>query len=142
MSKDIIARLDNIITKSPSLKFIPQVSKEKISINLYDIIETNGFFTIIHAKDKKILNYTWTKAAAIALVHTYLLKNDNEKEITELDALIEKNKRDSNFYRYSLKHQRNKKKKMILHARLDLAENDIHYAKSELLGIIFDRFDK
>ena len=138
LHKKRINTLKSIIDKSVGLSYLPVVTDTTIQINSYKIEEQiDGFYVFDMASNNCVI-VTSTKSAALAYVKNKLRKGNLHHTIKMLDYVIAKNKIDQIFYKQTLKKTKNEEQKFITQTRLQIAQQDIHMAKQELYGIIFD----
>ena len=117
------------------------LSKKTLQKNLENIIDNStslNFLPIVTGNDVQINAITSTKSAALAFVTNRLRKGTQENNIKILDYVIAKNKIDEIFYKQTIRKTKNKQQKFATQTRLQIAQQDIHMARQELYGIIFD----
>jgi len=136
--KTLQKNLENIIDNSTSLNFLPIVTGNDVQINAYTINEKFDGYSVRHTKQDKIVAVTSTKSAALAFVTNRLRKGTQENNIKILDYVIAKNKIDEIFYKQTIRKTKNKQQKFATQTQLQIAQQDIHMARQELYGIIFD----
>lgn len=137
LNKNFLVDLENLFQNINLLQNFPILDGKNIKINKFEITETkNGYFVFDIEQNKK-LYFFYSKRAALAMVQNKIKKYNLEKEILDLDRLIDKYDTDCVFYRHSIKYSKNRKHKIGLSARLDWSNYTLDNARLRLKEIIF-----
>ena len=114
---------------------LPVHSGKSIRIGSLIVRNSKRFgYIIIDTATNKSIDTAYSKHGAVALANAHL-KNTSVREIKRCDKIIQKNLNDSYFYVNSITKTSDEIKQCILESRLEIAQNNIDYAK-----IFLDQF--
>ncbi len=119
------------------LSTIPVKINNNIRVGGYEIMPIEAGYYVIDVERDRVIEETWTRAAALAFVRARITNNlEHISKIKELDKLIEKHELDSRFYKNSLAHSDNPDKTLTITTRLELSEALTAHAKQQIKEII------
>lgn len=138
----IIKRINLLLDKEIKNLNIPVVTDNTIVISYVKIVSIQEGYEIINCKTNKLIGFTHSKAAALALAKSTLGNEKREKEIILLDTIVEKNDNDKIFYNYTIKKTKNKITKFSTKNRREIAIKNSFNARKALQAMILGDDDK
>ena len=97
-NKHIVEQIFSLINKSKMLSTIPVKINNNIRVGGYEIMPIEAGYYVIDVERDRVIEETWTRAAALAFVRARITNNlEYVTKIKELDKLIEKHELDSRF---------------------------------------------
>ena len=124
-----LSSLEDIVNNKMSEYNLPLARGKSIRIGNLVVRNSKRFgYVIIDTATNKSIDNAYSKYGAVALANAHL-KNLSVKEVKRCDEIIEKNANDSYFYVYSIKKTTDEFKQNVLESRLEIAQNNIDYAK-------------
>lgn len=139
LNKKTLAHLENLFSNTDILKNFPIFENNNLRIGKFLITKTIDGFEVSCVDTNKILAFFYNRGGAIAFVQNRMRKLRLDKKIQDLDWIIVKQNNDCIFYKNSIKKSKNRKHKISLLARIDLAQQSIKDARTELQEIIFNQ---
>jgi len=119
------------------LSTIPVKINNVIRVGGYEIMPIEAGYYVIDIERDRVIEETWTRAAALAFVRARITNNlEDIPKIKELDSVIEKQELDSRFYKNSLTYSEDKDRHLAIRTRLELAEAITSHAKEQIREII------
>lgn len=139
LNKKTLAHLENLFSNTDILKNFPIFENNNLRIGKFLITKTIDGFEVTSENTNKVIGFFYNRGGAIAFVQNKMRNLRLEKKIQDLDWTILKQNNDCIFYKNSIKKSKNRKHKISLLARIDLAEHSIKDARTELQEIIFNQ---
>lgn len=97
----------------------------------------NEGYMIYDCKENKMLTYTFSKTAAVAIAKNLVKGRNNIKSVLEYDRIIEKNFMDAVFFTNTIRNTKNDITKEVVETRLEIARTRTENAKKSLDCMIF-----
>lgn len=134
--KTLIKDLEKLLNKNIDLHMFPYQKGNSLRIGKSVIRKTKKGYSVYDCAENKLVAQTFCKTSAIALAKTINAGKSN-KNILELDKIIQKNYNDCVFYLHSITMTSDQQKKEIVRSRLDISKAITQKAKAKLDRVIF-----
>lgn len=131
LDSDTVDTIIHFIDQNASKYTIPYKHGNTILIGNYAIRYSNEEYLIFDCKTNKMIDQTFSRAAAIAIAKN-LDNNTDIKKIHQLDSTLQKNYLDSVFYKNIIKKTKDSNIRAIREARLQQSVEKTQMAYSSL----------
>lgn len=129
---DTVDTIIHFIDQEISKYTIPYKKENTILIGNYAVRQSKEMYFIFDCKTNKMIDKTFSRAAAIAIAKSLNSGIDLRHKIHRLDDILQKNCTDAIFYKNIIKKTTNDTTKAIREARLQLALEKTESAYSDL----------
>lgn len=135
-NKKLISDLEELLnTIDPSL--FPYQKGNSIRIGKYVIRNSKGFYKIFDCESNTMIEETFCKTSAVALVKTLIKGTAAKRTILDLDKDIQKWYNDCVFYKHTMKKTKDESKYFMTYTRYEIARDRTDLAKQKLDKYIY-----
>lgn len=144
ISQQVLKDFEHIFEVSTNKVLLPYQKGNTIRIGDYAVIfaKKQNSYKIQDTMNHCLVAEAFSKSAAIALAVTLANKKTAEREILDLDRVIQKNFMDGVFYRHTIKVTKDETRRASAMTRLDIAQARVRDAKQRVETILFSSLAK
>lgn len=129
---DTVDTIIDFVDQEISKYTIPYKKGNTILIGNYAVRHSKDMYFIFDCKTNRLVDKTYSRAAAIAMAKSLNSGLDMRYKIHRLDDILQKNYADAIFYKNIIKNTTNEISRAIREARLELALEKTQSAYSDL----------